>query len=143
MTQKDLIRQEIERRIAGSDDAYARALKGILSFIDLLPEETPSEYLEEEAKKYRFFDFGTPDEIAQTAFKAGAEWQKKKAGRGYDSRDLYEAYEQGRFEQKEQLMKEAVEGEAEELYNEGGEIHCVVGVGTYFKPGDKVKVIKI
>lgn len=39
MSNIDLIRQEIERRIAGSDDAYARALKGILSFIDLLPEE--------------------------------------------------------------------------------------------------------
>ena len=39
--------------------------------------------------------------------------------------------------------EDAVEGEAEELYYEGGEIHCVVAVGTHFKPGDKVKVIKI
>lgn len=42
---------------------------------------------------------------------------------------------------KEQMLKDAVEGVAEELYNDG-EIHCTVGVGTYFKPGDEVYVIK-
>lgn len=43
--------------------------------------------------------------------------------------------------QKEKMLEDAVESEAEELYNDG-EIHCTVGVGTYFKPGDEVYVIK-
>ena len=43
--------------------------------------------------------------------------------------------------QKEQMLKDAVEGEAEELYNDG-ESQCTVGVGTYFKPGEKVYVLK-
>lgn len=51
------------------------------------------------------------------AFIAGAEWQK------------------------EQMLKDAVESEAEELYNDG-ESQCTVSVGTYFKPGDKVYVLK-
>lgn len=42
---------------------------------------------------------------------------------------------------KEQMFKDAVESEAEELYNDG-ESQCVVSVGTYFEPGDKVYVLK-
>lgn len=41
----------------------------------------------------------------------------------------------------DEMLKDAVEGEAEELYNDG-ESQCTVGVGTYFKPGDKVYVLK-
>lgn len=33
------IRDEIDRRIAGNDDSNARVLKGILAFIDSLPDE--------------------------------------------------------------------------------------------------------
>lgn len=53
---------------------------------------------------------------------------------------LYEAFLAGARWQKEQMLKDAVEGEAEELYNDG-ESQCVVSVGTYFKPGDEVYVI--
>ena len=49
-------------------------------------------------------------------FIAGAEWQKAK------------------------MMEKAVDGVAEELYNDG-DVHCTVGVGTHFKPGDKVIII--
>lgn len=42
---------------------------------------------------------------------------------------------------QEQMLADAVEGEAEELYNDG-ESQCVVSVGTYFEPGDKVYVLK-
>lgn len=53
----------------------------------------------------------------------------------------YHFYELGYKECREQMMKDAVEGEAEELYNDG-ESQCTVSVGTYFKPGDEVYVIK-
>lgn len=40
-----------------------------------------------------------------------------------------------------QMLENAVKGVAEELYNDG-EPQCTVGVGTYFKPGEEVYVIK-
>lgn len=86
-------------------------------------EEAAEEYYE----KYEsglslsdFDDYGCPTiqpfEI-DNAFMAGAEWGRAK------------------------MMEGAVEGVAEELYNDG-EPQCTVGVGTYFKPGEEVYVIK-
>lgn len=87
----DKIRAEIERRREANKRQYQSSAGGmswqrmcgeedclveLLSFLDTLEE--PDKDLEDAAKKYRFFDFGTPDEIAQTAFKAGAEWQEKR-----------------------------------------------------------------
>lgn len=71
------------------------------------------------------------------AFIAGAEWQKSQMPMPEDTVIFQKDIEEG----KRLMMEDAVEGEAEELYNDG-EIHCTVGVGTYFKPGDEVYVIK-
>ena len=65
-----------------------------------------------------------------------AEWQEKQ-----DLRWAGEIHKNGYNLCKEQMLKDAVEGEAEELYNDG-ESQCTVGVGTYFKPGEKVYVLK-
>ena len=74
------------------------------------------------------------------AFIAGAEWQKKRDD--LETADLLAiAHLQGMEQQKDKMMEKAVEGVAEELYNDG-EPQCTVGVGTYFKPGDKVYIIK-
>lgn len=101
MTDKELIKQEIERRIEsmnscpfktaelGSekfDEGELYAYKQILQFIDSLPEEPASEDLEEAAKHYLYgtilYDdvyVGNPtEEDCIRCFKAGAEWQKHK-----------------------------------------------------------------
>lgn len=59
----------------------------------------------------------------------------------FNGRDIKDAFIAGAEWQKVKMMEEAVEGVAEELYNDG-EPQCTVGVGTYFKPGEEVYVIK-
>lgn len=90
-------------------------------------------------------------------FIAGAEWQKEKTAWVYlkEAKDAVIALEKEKGEplnprvafvngarwQKQQMLEEAVDGLVEELYNDG-ESQCTVGVGTYFKPGEEVYVIK-
>jgi hypothetical protein len=84
MSDKELIKQEIERRIkegSSKNDISegALALNSLLDFIDSLPEEPASEDLEEAAKQHSkqvFHGLLIEDNII--AFKAGAEWQKKE-----------------------------------------------------------------
>lgn len=90
MSDKELIKQEIERRIAeGSSKNYisegALALESLLDFIDSLPEESASEDLEEYYTK-EFLPkewFAKPGHrtISQFNFFTArhfAEWQKQK-----------------------------------------------------------------
>ena len=103
MTQKELIRQEIERRkkicegiFERESDTYyqgkAVAYGELLPFIDSQPEEKQSEDLEEAAKEYADkHGFRVPydgsnnyyDDVdvkaSKEGFIAGAEWQKKQA----------------------------------------------------------------
>ena len=166
------IRAEIERRIKEYDaiiesqpdsnrserDAWKWAEdKSLLSFLDSLPEETDngvditdfckpinpgiaqciadhwwemldneepncpklSDNLEEAAEEFaRFYDNGTCDGIAQECFIAGAKWQK------------------------EQMMKEAVEGTVHNFSS--NKPHPTVLVDAKgFNQGDKVRVIII
>lgn len=128
-------------------------------YIDSLQQEQPCEDLTTEIEKYfqglwpgmetaeqcnTDMHF-TPPAIMRLA-RHFAEWQKEQMIRDCSVQASYEAEiekaeERGYNLCKEQMIKQAVEGEAEELYNDG-EIHCTVGVGTYFKPGDEVYVIK-
>ena len=102
MTQKELIRQEIERRkkicegiFERESDTYyqgkAVAYGELLPFIDSQPEEKQSEDLEEAAKEYADkHGFRVPydgsnnyyDDVdvkaSKEAFIAGAEWQKRQ-----------------------------------------------------------------
>ena len=94
MTQKELIRQEIERLkkileestyyLDNSQQAlgYSFALDDFKEFIDSLPEEKPSEDLEEAADNHiKSIDDGN-DEWSlvdvKAAFIAGAEWQREQ-----------------------------------------------------------------
>jgi hypothetical protein len=61
-------------------------------------------------------------------------------GWDWETHDITEAFIAGAKWQRQQMLEEAVEGEAEELYNDG-ESQCVVSVGTYFKPSDEVYII--
>lgn len=90
MTDKELIKDEIERLYKHYLDAqefdsgYNRALDDILQFIDSLPEEPASEDLQNAAKDYVLTVWASNGHVDaecfsvdnQTAFIAGAEWQK-------------------------------------------------------------------
>lgn len=75
------------------------------------------------------------------AFIAGAKWQAEQFLKSSPLPEDTTIFLKGVAEGKRLMMEEAVEGIAEELYNDG-EIHCAVGVGTCFQPGQKVYVIK-
>lgn len=65
MTNTELIRQEIERRIGAmynfsSGYSALNVCRELLDFIDSLPEEQPEVDLEKEINHY-FFDFKDPD----------------------------------------------------------------------------------
>ncbi len=95
MTTKEQIRAEIERRITDNTFGAKMELIDLLSFIDTLPEEKPSEDLEKAAEEYGSDGTGFIDMTAFRAFKSGAQLQK------------------------EQMMKEAVEAEMQPfgMYN--------------------------
>jgi len=138
MTQKDLIKAEIERLkkelekgnyyldSAEAATGYELALDDLLSFIDSLPEEPVSEDLEEAKEAYCnehnddcFDATGDYCPHIRKAFVAGAEWQKQ------------------------QMMKEAVEGEVvKDLH---GKLHVKTNAvsDTLYHFGDKVKVLII
>lgn len=124
--------------------------KGITPF-ELYPKqsEQPTEGLEDLHKEVIKFNQDHFDElhsdmdtidIVHIIARHFAEWQKKRDD--LETADLLAvAHLQGMEQQKAKMMEDAVEGVAEELYNDG-ESQCTVGVGTYFKPGEEVYVIK-
>lgn len=100
-------------------------------------EEKPSEDLEEAAEEYAsdYPAYNDEQAIAKYAFKRGAEWQEKQ-----DLRWAGEIHKNGYNLCKEQMLKNAVEGEVENscfgivylrknLMNEG------------YSTGDKVKIL--
>lgn len=152
MTDKELIKQEIER-LSAEYPMSRGLLKYLNKFIDSLPEEPASEDLEEVAKRYategdEISGLYTVDEEVE-AFKAGAEWQKQQDYKMYAHvplKDIHDAwqelkknkpdienypavcfqkgadwrenhmkelfrteYEKGRFDMREEMMKDAVE----------------------------------
>ena len=99
---KELIRQEIIRMHQeavlasyGNDTDWLRSRIGtcvdILDFIDSLPEEKPSEDLEEAADKFEQEYF--TDATIGEAFIAGAEWAIH-----YQEKKIADAYEKGKQE---------------------------------------------
>lgn len=135
MDKIEKIRQEIERLKkenenikCDSNKAYCQgyddAFVDLLPFFDTLSEE-PDKSLEDAAENY----------IAPIENDEGLDYIN------FNGRDIKDAFIAGAEWQKSQMLSEAVEGEAEELYNDG-ESQCVVSVGTYFEPEDKVYVLK-
>ena len=123
MTDKELIKQEIERLKHNTPNAYDLSrfmlLEEIESFINSTPEQsgcevnftTKSEDLEEAASKYVREDF---HERSRADFKEGDEWQKQ------------------------QMMKDAVEGEYWI-----GEIHLDTPIIQGYDDGDRIKFVPI
>lgn len=129
---RNRIAQRIEElardKYIDSHDAMCRTreLNIVLSFIDTLSkekseipndlEEVAENYLQEvKATFLRTMEHPT----AKDAFIAGAEWQKAT------------------------MMEDAYEEEVQELYQDEDGIHCVVSVGTDYKPGTIVYSITI
>jgi hypothetical protein len=122
MSNIEKIKAEIERLMKETDTSQfgigGRCMcRIILDFIDSLPEEKPSDELEEAAESYeeeQLSDYGYRGEWSG-AFIAGANWQK------------------------EQMLKDAVEGTA---HPEDCEIWVnLLGYGYKYNDGDKVKII--
>lgn len=151
-----------------SDTEIIAKVNEVIDHINSLPEEKPSEDLEEAAEKFaHFYDHGTCDGIAQDCFISGAKWQKeqdqpitgnsleqewlryvdrkKKECRG----ELPSLGEYGWLQiarhfanwQKEQMLKDAVEGEV--IYDLGGffRIKSEAIDGAKYKVGSWVKLI--
>ena len=116
--------------------AKIEAMNELLLSLDSLQQEQqeePDKSLEEEVKNY--FQGYWPG--TETAEQCNTDLHFTPPAIIRLARHFYEL---GKQAMKEQMLKDAVEGEAEELYNDG-ESQCIVSVGTYFKPGDEVYVI--
>lgn len=138
MTNIEKIRQEIERlkkwsesskkewidegynQNAFAEDCRIESFDKLLAFIDSLPEEKPSDDLEEAADEYADkHGFRVPydgsnnyyDDVdikaSKEGFLAGAEWQKKHSPLPEDTVLFQKGVEEG----KRLMMEEAVEGE--------------------------------
>ena len=151
MSIKEQIRAEIERIRSeavmasfGNETSWLRSRVAtcvdILSFLDTIPEQPVSDHHEIEVEfrgekvtiNREFYrdgemNYSTSEQDDNAIWSALRAWCEKK---GITPFELYP-----------KLPEDAVEGVAEELYNDG-ESQCTVGVGTYFKPGEEVYVIK-
>ncbi len=138
----------------GQDDAYNH----LLAFIDSLPEEKPSEDLEEAADKYsnenEYMDVGfcvEPIYIGhktEKAFIAGAEWQKEQMMKEWlQDRDgcFWDGVNEGKKAMRDQMIEDAVDGEVWESVH--GLRDIVLQTEPFqkvmkgLKEGDKVKII--
>ena len=170
MTDKELIKQEIERRrkqlpketehkgLMAVYGGIAYELTELLQFIDSLSEEsgcevnftTKSEDLKEEIERWikkKHFIFTEIDEIIETASHF-AEWQKQNIKEA-----LQTEYEKGRFDMQQEMMKDAVEGQIYREYIGDDGISIAFGLEAYLNEhnpkhnklhdGDKVKIIII
>ena len=160
MSNIDKIRQEIERRkkicegiFERESDTYyqgkAVAYGELLPFIDSLPEEKPSEDLNDEIKKFieeYGYERGEDKLLIAIVARHFAEWQAEKCDEE-TSKLLYAerqtAYINGWHDCKEQMMKDAVEGFII-CYNDDTyavESCCLDNKEHHHHSGDKVKLI--
>lgn len=152
MSNIEKIKAEIERRIEnywsdGDVDSVVVSgeLEGLIDFIDSLPEEKPSEDLEEAAEAntdelWRLCSWQPNWDDLYESFIAGAEWMRKKDVEDMymsDNRHFLKCYEQGKVDMKVAMTKDAVEVDVADL---NGEIYnnCIEKGMT---DGDKVKII--
>lgn len=116
MTQKELIRQEIKRRMEELErDKYINIdaktcrqseLKYLERFIDSMPEEKPSEDLVKEVKRYYFdnFTYISSDQptlsILTNIARHFAEWQRKKMKKEEAEGEIWKAINRYELEKK-------------------------------------------
>lgn len=109
MSDKDKIRQEIERRKGYSSVTH------FAEELDSLPEEKPSEDLEEAANDYcsLYYDWDNEQERKSVVatFIAGAKWQAKQLLKGSPLPEDTVLFQKGVEEGKRLIMEDAVDGE--------------------------------
>lgn len=157
MTDKELIKQEIER-LKHTSNAYDRSrfmlLLEIEKFIDSLPEEPAIEDLERTADgfynncnipKSSWWDEGVLHKMSESkeTFIAGAEWQNNQM-----KETLQTEYEKGRYDTRKEMMKDAVETTIVNDWQYGKDPDHVVIPAIHqriegFGVGDRVKIIII
>ena len=106
-------------------------------------EESVPNDLEEAAEEYSKDYESGPNRIAINAFIAGAKWQAEQDTRDMymsDNRHFQKVYELGKKDMKEQMMKEAVEGEITKD-NRGNNVVRSGVFNNGFEMGDKVRII--
>jgi hypothetical protein len=140
------IKEEIEKRLKslpketeheGLKAVYggiAYELTELLQFIDSIEKEPASEDLEEYAKKLTKGAALDKHNLIWMC-KKGAEWQKQQMKEA-----LQTEYEKGRFDMREEMMKNAVECVVEDWCGDSPEITIPLNPQD-FKMGDKVKII--
>ncbi len=149
---KKKLLDEIERRKLNGK-SYYHAMLVLLDIIASIPEEKPSEDLEQEIAGMYQALFGTDIinrkemlyiETFETIARHFAQWQKEQDEKG-TSDLLTIAHLQGADQMKEQMMKDAVDGKVvigysayvKETNNDALKQYII----DNFKDGDKVKVI--
>lgn len=158
MTDKEKIREEIERRInlLKNGDADPEVLKrvegvllaynSVLQFINSLPEEPSTKVLEEEATRFvKTKEFYESEENPVVLIaRHFAEWQKEKDKQlvGATQKISHQhGYGEGRADMREEIMKDAVEG----IVGGHTDIPAFINLEIEHKPnvkvGDKVKII--
>lgn len=103
---KAALEQEKDSRSKHAIDLIARIREDsrLIEVIDSLPEEKPSEDLEEAAKEFaRLYDQGTCDGIAQDCFKAGAKWKESQMPMSEDTVIFQKGVAEGRRLEKDDL----------------------------------------
>lgn len=155
MTEKELIKQEIEKELSvlgrTSDFDYGRyaELNHLLLFISKLQKEPASEDLEKEIEHYiNLLDekYGLWEgfkNIIKEAVVFGAEWQKKKDEQHYEDeldRCACNSFNKGYKSCQQQMMENSME--ADVVVDRLGEVTYLCPHTTE-KYGDKVKLVII
>lgn len=165
MTDKELIKQEIERMKEhtakcgypgqgefenGNREGRNYVCDKLLSFIDSLPEEPESDDLEEYYKKEflpkEWFAKSGQRTVSEFNFftaKHFAEWQKQAM-----KETLQTEYEKGRFAMKEEMIEGAIDcsiilhpNDRFANYSISAYVPPLHPASTYISNGDKVKII--
>ena len=153
MTDKELIKQEIEKRIEQCYRCLAQDLleierketncclqqyKELLQFINSLPEESAIEDLENQYKSnMRYQHAYTQDDLMKTKSEDLEEAASKYVREDFHERSRAD-FKAGAEWQKQQMMKDAVEGEYWI-----GEIHLDTPIIQGYNDGDRIKFIII
>lgn len=143
------LKKPMERGRIGYAHGVVACCDRILDFIDSLPEEKPSEDVEEAAEDYAvntasYYYEDEDDEVhsnideLKPAFLAGAQWQKEQDEK--EQADLFTIVALDAAQRaKEQMMKEAVEGL---FWNTPFPTICLDDCKDYnFKDNQRVRII--
>lgn len=143
MTTIDKIKAEIERlkgqlirgacaaQIEMETNCKEEAYDEVISFLSTLEPEKPiiPDDLEEAAGEY---SFNIPSKLFHLLSEDQQILWKK---------EIEQAYLAGAVNEREKMMKEAVEKDIHELYTDEEGYHCYVSLGTDYMPGDRVHII--